>query len=258
MKLKRSVYDILQYLSTISEIFVYRGDNLFIMKDKAGSSFTEVEVKDFFNEQVIIRSLPKFLRLFTFPKPGRNDTAEPESIQEWTLEDHVNDKHGRIEHQMILREPHHITKVVQGGERFLEQHVTHKRYDDIHLDNALRFQIDRTQYKQILADCSLLDLDVITIKSLDEHTIQIALSKKDSTNNYDTSTYEIECDHQHEPTKVTIMLSTFGLIDASDHQIEVGIYRPTVENAVPIMKVKSFYTSDLIVKRLIIGIKGDY
>ena len=61
MKLKRTTYEILQYLSTIDEIFAYSGDNVFIMREMSGSSFTEVEVKDFFNEQVIIRSLPKFL-----------------------------------------------------------------------------------------------------------------------------------------------------------------------------------------------------
>lgn len=258
MKLKRSVYEILQYLSTIDEIFVYRGNGVFITKDKVGSSFTEVSIDSFWNEQIIIRSLPKFLRLFSFPKAGKNDTSEPESIQDWTLEDNVNPRNNHLEHQMLVKTPNHVVKVVQGEDRFLQYHNTKMRFDDIHLERSITFQMDRIQYKQIIADCSLLDLDLITFTSLDEHTIQIHLSKKDTKTNYDDSTYKIECDHEHFSTKISIMLNTFLLIDATDHQVEFGFYYPTPENMVSLVKIKSFYTSDLVVKRLIIGIKGGY
>ena len=257
MKLKRTTYEILQYLSTIDEIFAYSGDNVFIMREMSGSSFTEVEVKDFFNEQVIIRSLPKFLRLFSFPKPGKTDSNDVESFQEWTLEDHLNTKTGHVERQMLLKQGNHIVKVSQGQQRLMEYHKVKHRFDEIKMGESVTFQLTRAQYKQIVSDCSLLDLDMITFTSLDEHKIQIYLSKKDSVTNTDYSTDTIECDHEHFPTKVTIMLNTFSLIDATDHQIEFGVCQLSEDHVVPVVKVKSFYTSETVVQRVIRGIRGD-
>lgn len=257
MKLKRSTYEVLQYFSTIDEILSYTGNGVLAIKDQSGSGFTEVEIPDFFDEQIVIRSLPKFLRLFSFPKTSKNDSGEPESLQDWTLREELNTKNGQLEHQMYLKSPGKTVKIKQGSIGFIEKRVPKKRFDEFVLTNSVKFQIDRFQYKQIITDCSLLDLDLITMESINEHLIEIRLSKKDSTINTDTSVYQIECDHEHHPIKATIMLNLFSLIDATDHQIEFGMYNPNEELNALIVKVKSFYTSDLIVKRFIVGINGD-
>ena len=112
-------------------------------------------------------------------------------------------------------------------------------------------------YKQIISDCSLLDLDTINIVSENSDKIKIYLTKKDKGLSDDYSSYTVECLHTHIPTKISISINSFSLIDASDHQLEYGKFVASNGMEAYILKIKSFYTPELTVKKVIIGSKGE-
>lgn len=255
MKLQKPLYNVLQHLSTIDDVLAYNGNNILVMQNKVGSDFVEVEVTDFFKEKLIIRSLSKFLRLFTFGK-GKNDTNE--SIQDWTL----SEEHNAITNSsiaiMYLKMPGRTIKLQQGHQRFLTEREDklHARFDNIALSNSVKFQITHQTYKQIISDCSLLDLDSITIASESSSKISIHLSKKDTKGYEDYSTFMIDCEHEHIQTSISILLSAFNLIEATDHQLEFGTYTTPDGYEVPMLKIKSFCDNNYVVKKVIIGYKG--
>lgn len=255
MKLKKSLYNILQYVSTINDIFPYHGNGVIKQKEKTSSGFVEVKIDGFFNKPFVIRSLSKFLRLFTFAKGDKG--TDPESIEDWTLADNNLNPSGPGT-ELYLKGPDNSRKIQQASEEFLikKEYNVRKSFDTIPLERSLKFQITNQKYRQIMTDCSLLDLDMVQFTSVSNSIIRITLRKKDQTNNKDTSTYDIEVDHEHQDLQVNIWLSTFNLIDATDHQIEFGLYKvPETEEdiEIPVVKTQSFY-DNYIVKKVILGI----
>lgn len=256
MKISKSLYNVLQYISTIDDIFVYNGNGYLVVKEKVGSGFVEVKAPDnFFDEPIVIRSLSKFLRLFTFEKTKKD--LNPDSIQDWSLEPVIDPVTHIMKKDMYITSPGKKIKLLQGSKAFLEKQEDRvkTRFDDIELVDSVKINITGAQYKQIITDCSLLDLDTIQIISKDEHTIKFILSKSDKgLTNGDYSIFEIECDHPHTDTTIKIMLSAFSLIEATDHQLEYGKYAKM--NTVDLLKVKSFYDNNYTVNKVIIG-KGE-
>lgn len=259
MKLKRSLYNILQYMSTIDDIFTYNANNVLVANDKVGSGFTEVSITNFFEETVVIKSLSKFLKLFSFGKAEKGSSTEPESLQDWTLDKVVDPTTGNLIPEMYLKMPSRTVKIRQGSPVFLQKRENNlrARFDKIALQDAIKLQIDSTMYKQIISDCSLLDLDTINIVSENSDKIKIYLTKKDKGLSDDYSSYTVECLHTHIPTKISISINSFSLIDASDHQLEYGKFVASNGMEAYILKIKSFYTPELTVKKVIIGSKGE-
>lgn len=257
MKLKKSLYNILQYISTVDDIFAYPNDGYFIAKDKVGSGFIEVKAPDyFFKKTVVIKSLSKFLRLFTFDRKDKD--PDPESIQDWTLESSYAPGTNNEIKDMFLRSPGRTIKVKEGSQVFLEKRAKDNatRFDNIHLEDSIKFQITAAQYKQIISDCSLLDLDRITIASENDEHIKIYLTKTGKGTNDDYSALDVECTHTHNATKISFLLNAFSLIDATDHQFEFGTYKTQYGNSIIILKVKSFCDNNYVVNKVILADKG--
>lgn len=259
MHLKKSLYSILQYLSTIDDTFLYNANNVLVACEKVGSGFVEVDVPDFFDETVVIKSLSKFLRLFSFGKPEKGSSTEPESLQDWTLEKSLDGISGATIPEMYLKMPNRVVKIRQGSPFFIEKNKDklRKRFDRIMLEDAIKFQIDHSTYKQIISDCSLLDLDVVNIVSDSENKIKIYLTKRDKGFSDDFSSYTVECPHTHIPFTISFSISDFSLIEATDHQLEYGKFKLESGDYAYILKIKSFYNSEFTVKKVIIGNKGD-
>lgn len=258
MKISKSLYTVLQYISTIDDIFVYAGNGYLIAKEKAGSGFVEVKAPDgFFTEAFVLRSLSKFLRLFTFDRKSKE--ADPTTIQEWTFQPRYDPATGVSISEIHITSPGRSIKLTQATKEFLNKRAADlvSKVDGIVLDDAIKFQIDSALYKQIMSDCSLLDLDRITIASENDETIRILLSKTGKGSNYDTSSYTVECHHQHNTNKITFLLSAFSLIDATDHQLEYGIFTAKNGNKVNILKVKSFCDNNMVVNKVILSDKGE-
>ena len=251
MKLSKSIYNILQYFSTIDDMLIYQGKQVLTTKEKNRSGFTEVDVAGFFNKPVVVRSLSKFLRLFTYPKVEKGYAQE--SLQDWELGDEVNP--GESGQDMFIRSPGHLIKVTQGSPSFLVKNAVKMKFDNMKFETSLKFQITQQQYKQIISDCSLLDLDMITFTSVSNSVIRVILRRKDNSTNKDTSTYDIEVDHEHKELSISVWLNTFSLIEATDHQIEFGIYHFEEDDAdIPLVKTQSFCDNNYVVKKVILGI----
>lgn len=254
MKLEKQLYNILQYLSTIDDILAYNGNQLLVQKSKVGSDFVEVDVPTFFKEKIVIFSLSKFLRLFSFGK-GKNESNE--SIQDWILSQEISPTNNAMG-VMFINSPGKTVRLLQGAGGFLEKraHYCKPKFDNIKLERSIKFQITQQTYKQILTDCSLLDLDTITIVSETPTKIRIYLTKKDKglTDNY--TTYEIDCEHEHQDLKISFTLQSFNLIEATDHQLEYGMFITPTGGENMLLKVRSFCDNNYIVKKLIIGLKG--
>lgn len=259
MHIKKSLYSILQYLSTINDTFLYNANHVLVTNEKVGSGFVEVDVPDFFDETVVIKSLSKFLRLFSFGKPTKGSSTEPESLQDWTLETGLDGLTGAAIPEMYLRMPNRVVKIRQGSPFFIEKNKDQlrKRFDRLVLEDAIKFQIDNATYKQIISDCSLLDLDVVNIVSDSENKIKIYLTKRDKGFSDDFSSYTIECPHQHIPYTISFGINDFSLIDATDHQFEYGKFKLVSGDYAYVLKIKSFYNSEFTVKKVIVGNKGD-
>lgn len=258
MKLTKSLYSILQYLSTVDDIFIYTGNGYMIMKDKVGSGFVEVKAPDyFFKEQVIIRSLSKFLRLFSYDK--KDKALDPESIQDWTVGKSMDPLTKAMIPEIYLRSPAHNIKIRQGNQIFIEKRAKDlvSKFDNIELEDSIKFQITSAQYKQIISDCSLLDLDTITISSENDDNIKIYLTKKDKGTSDDYSSFDIECHHVHNQTQIRFQLNAFSLIDATDHQLEFGKYHNKFGTISNVLKIKSFCDNNYIVNKVIVGTNGD-
>lgn len=257
MKLRKSLYSILQYISTIDDIFAYSNNGHFIAKDKVGSGFIDVEVPEyFFKSTVVIKSLSKFLRLFSYDRKSKDQ--DPESIQNWTLETSYAQGTNTEIKDMFLRSPGRTIKIKEGSQIFLEKRAKDNsmRVDNITLEDSIKFQITSTEYKQIISDCSLLDLDRITIVSEDDKHIKIYLTKSGKGTNDDYSSLDIECTHIHTDTKISFLLNAFSLIDATDHQFEFGKYKTQYGNTIVILKVKSFCDNNYVVNKVILADKG--
>lgn len=257
MKITRSLYNVLQYLSTIEDVFAYGGKGYFIAKDKVGSGFVEVKAPDyFFKEPFVIRSLSKFLRLFSYDKKAKE--SDPESVQDWVLEHNVNTMGVPIT-EICIKSPGRNVRVTQGSPQYLDKRVDQvdSKVDAVVLEEVIKFSMTSSLYKQIITDCSLLDLDRILIVSENSETIKIYLTNSDKKDlSGDLSSYTIECTHTHNTNKMTFLLSAFSLIDATDHQFEYGKYKTSSGNYVNIMKVKSFCDNNLVVQKVIISDKG--
>lgn len=254
MKLEKQLYNILQYLSTIEDVFAYNANQVLVAKNRIGSDFAEVDVPNFFKKPFVIKSLSKFLRLFTFDR-GKNATNE--SIQDWTFSEVTNSTNNSMG-IMYINSPGKTVKLQQGAPKFIEirKEYLKPRFDNIIIKNTVKFQITQQLYKQILSDCSLLDLDTITICSENEHTIRIYLTKKDSGCKEDYSSYTVDCDHEHVSTRISFSLSSFNLIEATDHQLEWGTWVAPNGYENMLLKVRSFCDNNYIVKKLIVGLTG--
>lgn len=258
MKLKKSLYTILQYISTIDDPFPYLGNGYLVTNDKIGSGFVEVKApEDFFKEELIIRSLSKFLRLFTFDK--KDKTTDPDSIQNWELGAKIDPITRAAKKEMYITSPGRNIKLSQGLQTYLEKRrdILKPRFDNIELYDSVKFQLTHALYKQIISDCSLLDLDTITFSSINDDVIKISLTKQGKGAEDDYSTFEVECKHTHCDTRIRIQLSTFCLIDATDHQIEFGKYLNKYDTTSYLLKIKSFCDNGYVVNRVIIGTTGD-
>ena len=257
MKIKRSLYTTLQYFSTIDDTFAYLGNGYMIMKDKAGSGFVEAKAPDyFFKDQLIIRSLSKFLKLFSFDK--KDKSPDPESIQDWTIGTTIDMSGEFTRPDMYITSPGHRLKLKQGLQQFADNRKNDlvSKFDGINLEESLKFQLTHTLYKQIISDCSLLDLDTITIMSENDDTIKIYLTKQGKGTNDDYSSFDVECRHQHCPTKIKFQLSAFSLIDATDHQLEFGKFKHKFGTS-NVLKIRSFCDNNIVVNRVILGTSGD-
>ena len=258
MKLNKSLYSALQYLSTINDIFAYAGNGFLIAKEKAGSGFVEIKAPDnFFKEPFVIKSLSKLLRLFSFDKKSKD--SDPQSIQDWTIEKIIDPATKIITYPMYIKSPGRTIRLNQGSRSILEKMSKDlvSKIDSIQLEDSIKFQITAAQYKQIMSDCSLLDLDRITIVSENEDTIKIYLTKTGKGMNDDFSSNVIECTHVHNTNKMSFLLNEFSLIDATDHQLEYGKYKTPYGNSINLLKVKSFCDNNLVVQKLIIADKGE-
>lgn len=249
MKLTKSIYNILQYFSTIDDMLIYQGKQVLTTKEKNGSGFTEVAVDGFFDKPIVLRSLSKFLRLFTYPKIDKGFSNE--SLEDWTLGYSTNTNESGLD--MAIRSPGHLVKVTQGSPTFLTKNMLKKTFDSMKFVKSLKFQITQQQYKQIISDCSLLDFDMITFSSVSNTVIRVILRRKDNSSNKDMSTYDIEVDHEHQDLSVSIWLNSFSLINATDHQIEFGMYNIESDIDIPLVKTQSF-CDNYIVKKVILGI----
>lgn len=258
MKLPRSLYNIFQYFSTIDDAFAYIGNGYLIQKNKIGSGFVEVKAPDyFFKEQLIIRSLSKFLRLFTYDKKDKE--ADPLSVQDWTLGQIMNPITKAIKPMMYLKSPGRNISLVQGRQNFADvrRNDLVSKFDTIELEDSIKFQITSAQYKQIIGDCSLLNLDTILISSENDNLIRIYLMKKDKKLEDDNVVFDIECQHQHKPTRIKIDLSVFSLIEATDHQIEFGKFQNKYGTRSNVVKIRSFCDNNFVVNKVMIGSNGD-
>lgn len=252
MKIPKSFYTILQYFSTIDDPFAYVNTGYMIVKDKVGSGFVEVKAPDyFFKEQVIIKSLSKFLRLFSFDK--KDKTADPLSIQDWTLGKDISGD--LIKPVMYIDSPGKHTKLIQGLQQFAENLSKNpiSKFDSIELYDSIKFQLTHSLYKQIISDCSLLDLDTITFSSETDDLIKVYLTKGVKGTSDDYSSFSIECHHNHLPVSIKFQLSSFSLIEATDHQIEFGKFKNKYDGVTNVLKVRSFCDNNFIVNRVILG-----
>ena len=258
MKINKSLYSVLQYISTVDDVFAYAGNGFLIAKEKVGSGFVEVKAPDnFFKEPLVIKSLSKFLRLFSFDKKSKD--SDPLTVQEWTLEKRIDPNTKVSVDEIHVKSPGRSIKLTQGAKGFLDKRAKDlvSKVDKIVLEDSIKFQMTSALYKQIMSDCSLLDLDRITIVSENDETIKLYLTKTGKGTNDDFSSYTIECLHKHNTNKMTFLLSAFSLIDATDHQFEYGKYNTPYGNTINIMKVKSFCDGDLVVQKVILSDKGD-
>jgi len=253
MKIPRSLYTILQYISTHDDIFAYLGNGYLVVKDKVGSGFVEVKAPDyFFKEPLVVSSLSKFLRLFTYDK--KDKATDPLSIQDWTLGKSYNSDNASIS-EMYIKSPGRNIKLKQGSPRFLDNRSKDlvSKVDSITFEKSIKFQLTTAQYKQILSDCSLLDLDTITFISDNNDLIKINLTKNGKGMSDDYSSFDIECHHEHFDARISIQLSQFSLIDATDHQFEFGQYLNKFGSYSNVLKVKSFCDNKFIVNKVILG-----
>lgn len=257
MKIRKSLYNIMQYISTYEEVFVYNNNGVFTARDKIGSGFVEVAVDNFINEQLVIRNFPRFLKLFTFNKPVKGENPDVESVQDFIVEDIADTKTGITSKQILLKSKGRTIKVKQGSSHFIQKRsaLIVPRANQIVIKDPVKFQMSSDLYKQILSDCSLLDLNMINFKSVDNKTIKIFLTKENMDLSEDYSSYEIECDHEHSNVSIAITLPTFALIDAPDHQIEFGLFCSPTGASCSVLKVKSFYNG-YIVNKVIAGEEG--